>query len=60
MNKLRYIILLLAITAGMAMAQKSKKVIRLQVSRELPFAAETVWANVAEDYGAIANAHPKI
>lgn len=38
----------------------AKRFHTLEVSREMPFSAETVWKAVAEDYGNIANAHPKI
>ena len=42
-------------------AQSMKKKYRtLEVSRELPFSADKVWAAVAEDYGNVANAHPLI
>ena len=45
-------------TAGIA--QESKKVQEFEVSKVLPFEAKRVWAVVGEDYGAIANSHPKI
>lgn len=50
---------LLAITTLNAQSM-AKKFRTLEVSRELPFSAETVWKAVAVDYGNIANAHPKI
>ena len=38
----------------------TKKVKTISAEKTLPFAAEKVWAIVGEDYGAIANSHPKI
>ncbi len=37
-----------------------KKYATMEVSRELPVEAARVWQAVAEDYGEIANSHPKI
>lgn len=54
---------LLAITflafATSAFAQ-DKKVKTFQVTKVIPHSAEKVWSVVGEDYGAIANSHPKI
>ena len=44
--------------AGTTTAQK--KVKNFQVTKVIPYSAEKVWAVVGEDYGAIANSHPKI
>ena len=38
----------------------NKKFKTLEVSRELPFSSDAVWAAVADDYGNVANSHPKI
>lgn len=51
-------ILLLLMTAMQLMAQKKAQ--SFVVSREMPFEASAVWAVVGEDYGAVANSHPKI
>ncbi|MEO0340161.1 MAG: hypothetical protein AAF242_13220, partial [Bacteroidota bacterium] len=40
--------------------QKQKKVQNFQVSHVINAPADKVWAIVGEDYGAIANSHPKI
>ncbi len=40
--------------------EKTKKLSTFNVKRVLPFSADKVWQAVAEDYGAIANMHPKI
>ena len=40
--------------------EKAKKVKILKAEKVLPFSADRVWAILAEDYGAIANSHPKI
>lgn len=61
MKPLLLIVMTLMVTVSVSMAQSmSKKYRTLEVSRELPFSAEKVWAAVAEDYGNIANAHPMI
>ena len=39
---------------------KEKKVQSFKVSRTMPFSADKVWNNIANDYGAIAKSHPKI
>lgn len=38
----------------------SKKYKVIEVERVLPFSAERVWATVAEDYGKVAESHPRI
>ena len=40
--------------------KKVKKVKKFTVTKVIPHSAEKVWAIVGEDYGAIANSHPKI
>ncbi len=40
--------------------KKDKKVITFTVERKIEAAAERVWKVVGEDFGAIANSHPKI
>lgn len=55
------ILAILLTSAGLGFAQKmDKKTRSFQVSRELPFSAEQVWGFVADDYGSVGNAHPKI
>ena len=44
----------------MATARAQKKVQQFVVSKVIDLPAEQVWAIVGEDYGAIANSHPKI
>ncbi|MEO1264035.1 MAG: SRPBCC family protein [Bacteroidota bacterium] len=51
---------LFTFTNALTAQSMSKKYRTFTVSRELPFSAEKVWAAVAEDYGNIANNHPKI
>ena len=51
-------ILLVMMASLQAMGQKKTQ--SFTVSRELPFEASAVWAVVGEDYGAVANSHPKI
>lgn len=61
MKNVLLITLALMATTTIIMAQSmSKKHRTFEVSRELPFSAEKVWKAVADDYGNIANAHPKI
>lgn len=50
--------LFLFVAFGTSTAQK--KVKNFQVSKVIPHSAEKVWAVVGEDYGAIANSHPRI
>ena len=49
---------LVSVASVDAVAQK--KVKKLAVSKVLPVSASEVWRVVGEDYGAIANSHPKI
>ena len=51
---------MLTFSLGMHAQKMDKKVKTLLVKRTLPFSAEKVWSTVAEDYGNIANMHPKI
>ncbi len=51
--------LLVAIFSVVSMSAQ-KKVKTFQVSKVIPASAESIWAIVAEDYGAIAHSHPKI
>ncbi len=51
-------VLLLMMAGLQAMAQKKAQ--SFTVSREIPAEASAVWAVVGEDYGAVANSHPKI
>jgi len=50
----------LAVSFTASSQSMSKKYKTFEVSRVLPFSAEKVWAAVADDYGNIANSHPKI
>lgn len=61
MKKLLFVIVM-GLIGGLALNGQSmkKKAIVIEVERELPFPAEKVWATVADDYGNIANSHPKI
>ncbi|MEO0775798.1 MAG: hypothetical protein AAF146_04520 [Bacteroidota bacterium] len=52
-------LLSLALCLGQTV-QAQKKVITFRVEKVIPHPAEKVWAVVGEDYGAIANSHPKI
>ncbi len=52
--------LLLFIFFSLPGAQAQKKVKKFQVTKVIPHSADEVWAIVGEDYGAIANSHPKI
>lgn len=61
MRKVWLITLAFTATTTLMMAQSMNKKHRtFEVSRELPFSADKVWKAVADDYGNIANAHPKI
>lgn len=61
MKPLLLIVMASLVSVSIVSAQSmSKKYRTIEVSRELPFSAEKVWAAVADDYGNIANAHPLI
>ena len=61
MRTLMLIVVMIAGTSTLSLAQSMKKKYKtFTVSRVLPFSSEKVWAAVAEDYGNIANSHPKI
>ncbi len=61
MKNVIFVFLLLGGFISNAQAQSmSKKYRTFEVSRQLPFPAEKVWAAVAEDYGNIANTHPQV
>lgn len=49
-----------ALAADVVPPPMDKKTRTVTVSAELPFSADTVWAAVAEDYGRIADSHPRI
>lgn len=49
--------MLVAVSFSFANAQKVRTI---QIEREYDIPAEKIWAIVGEDYGAIANSHPKI
>lgn len=51
---------MLAFLTTNVMAQKQKKVQKFKVSKVIDLPAEQLWAVVGEDYGKIANSHPKI
>ncbi|WP_411031288.1 SRPBCC family protein [Spongiimicrobium sp. 3-5] len=53
------VLLLFASTIAVS-AQTQKKVQQFTLSKVLNVSAEKVWSVVGEDYGAIANSHPKI
>lgn len=60
---MKTILAILMLTVGFAFAaygQKSKKVRTFKVEKILDLPAEKVWHVVGEDYGAIANSHPRI
>ncbi len=53
--------LLLVVFVGQVSAQKTdKKVVNFTVERTIDMPASKVWHVVGEDFGAIANSHPKI
>lgn len=52
-------LLAVALMASTGMAQ-DKKVKSFVITKELNLTADQVWAVVGEDYGSIANSHPKI
>lgn len=53
--------LILTVAIGVtAFGQKQKKVKQFRVEKIIELPAEKVWHVVGEDYGAIANSHPKI
>ena len=61
MKKLMQATLVFALLAlGVQFAQAQKKVQQFTVSHIVNAPADKVWAVVGEDYGAIANSHPKI
>ncbi len=59
-NLLLIVIMSMATFTWTAAQSMSKKYKTFTVSRVLPFSQEKVWAAVADDYGNIANSHPKI
>ena len=61
MRILMLIVMMSGATTSIGTAQSmSKKYKSFTVSRVMPFSADKVWGAVAEDYGNIANSHPKI
>ena len=61
MRNLVLIVVLVFAAGSMAFGQAmDKKFKTFTVKRILPFPSEKVWAAVADDYGNIANSHPKI
>lgn len=52
--------LVLGLSIPLSAQKMDKKYKEFTVSRVIPVPAEKVWNAVAEDYGAIANSHPKI
>lgn len=54
------IMLVLGLSQQAFAQSMSKKYKVIEVERVLPFSAEKVWATVAEDYGKIAESHPRI
>ncbi|MEO0469802.1 MAG: SRPBCC family protein [Bacteroidota bacterium] len=61
MQKLLKIVSLSVLSLLMVqMVQAQKKVKTFKVSKIIPYSADQVWAVVGEDYGAIANSHPRI
>lgn len=61
MKKFILLFALLISISSVSFAQSmSKKFKTFEVSREMPFSADRLWAAVAEDYGNIAKSHPKI
>lgn len=59
-QKLSIIMMLLLVVVSANEAVAQKKVQKFTVNKVIPHSAEKVWAIVGEDYGAIANSHPKI
>ncbi|MEM9820398.1 MAG: hypothetical protein AAF985_04980, partial [Bacteroidota bacterium] len=57
---LKISILIFVMVFNFQMSHAQKKVKRFTVSHLINAPAEKVWAVVGEDYGAIANSHPKI
>ena len=53
-------LLLLFVFSGFQHLTAQKKVKSFEVTKVIPHAADKVWAVVGEDYGAIANSHPRI
>lgn len=53
-------LVLLATLAILLPSQAQKKTKNLFVEREIDLPAQTLWKVVGEDYGAIANSHPRI
>ena len=61
MRTLLLIVLMIGGLGSQTIAQSmQKKYKTFTVTRILPFSSEKVWAAVADDYGNIANSHPKI
>ncbi len=59
-RSLLLIVGLFALSISLTGQSMEKNYRSFEVTRELPFPADEVWANVAEDFGNIANAHPAI
>lgn len=55
-----FVIMALLIATSIVTTQAQKKVRSFTVTREIPASIEKVWKVVGEDFGAIANSHPKI
>ena len=53
-------ILILSSSGSLIAQKKAKKVQSFTVERTIQASAKKVWAVVGEDFGAIANSHPKI
>lgn len=56
----KIIIAAFAITISVFTSHAQKKVRSFTVTRKIPASVEKVWKVVGEDFGAIANSHPKI
>lgn len=60
MKTILIVLTLMLVPAVALVAQKTKKVQTFSETKVLPFSAEQVWAIVGEDYGKVADSHPRI
>ncbi len=60
MNKGAFLLLMLLLSTSVMGQKTDKKVKTFTVERTIQASAQKVWAVVGEDFGAIANSHPKI